>query len=94
MPYSYEDQKAWVLSDPGQRVLIRAHDAARTILQAAGAVLGHKITSARAVGPSVWDNWQMMALLERMVEIGDLTVVVQSTNGSMDCIYVAGPGLR
>lgn len=68
MPYRYEDEKPWIFSDEGQRVVIKARDKALALFRAAGAATGERIVAD--AGPGAWSNWQQMGVVERLVELG------------------------
>ncbi len=73
--YDYETEKAWVLTDEGAREFTKARD---TFLQKT------KETHAARAGlifacTQAGDTWRSMALLDRMVELGDIRYLA-STN--------------
>lgn len=68
MPYDYEEFRSWILTDEGQRALLRVRDEAARLGSISGAFIG-----ARALGTCrVPDSWKQLSLLDRLVEIGDL----------------------
>ena len=68
MTYSYDEQKAYTFTDEGQRKLLNVRDCARDLCTKAGAVRGGVLLNLAGGG----DSWQSMALVDRLVEIGDL----------------------
>lgn len=71
MTYSYIEQKPYTLTDEGQRKLLAVRDCARDLCTKAGAVRAGILLHAAGSG----DSWENMALVDRLVEIGDLRVV-------------------
>lgn len=73
MSYRYEDQKAWLFTDEGQRVFIQARDRALELLKLAGA-FQCMAPFRRVTGGDVWNHF---AIIDRMVELGDIREVTQ-----------------
>lgn len=71
--YNYETEKPWLFTDEGQRALLKVRDAAFELIEQAGAARFDKIFQ-RIVG-GVGDSWREIALLDRLVEIGDLRLL-------------------
>ena len=65
--YDYEKQKDFVFTDEGQRRFLNIRDRAFHLIKAAGAARAQEIMSGFG-----GDSWQLMACLDRLVEIGDL----------------------
>jgi hypothetical protein len=84
MAYNYNDFKEWIFSDEGQRALIRFRDKLIPAISKTGA-----ITLGSAIDLSdVGDSWQRIALVDRLVELGDLVKVNQvDKHSSQDEIY-------
>lgn len=68
MSYRYEDEKPWVLTGDGQRQLIALRDWVLSTLRTAGAFQAGK---ALAV-VSTPDTFKAWALIDRLVELGDV----------------------
>lgn len=66
--YRYADFKGYVLSEEGSRVVMETRDRAARLLTASGAA-----TMSRLM-PS-GDSWKAMAVVDRLVEMGDLREV-------------------
>lgn len=68
MSYCYETEKPWLFTDEGQRDLLRVRDHAFKLIAASGAaMMGHLMVAAQC-----GTNWRQLALVDRLVEIGDL----------------------
>lgn len=72
--YSYEEQKAWLFTDEGSRAFTRIRDVFLNMAHETGAARAGMIFEAARCGPS-GDSWQIMAILDRMVELGDVRYV-------------------
>lgn len=73
MSYSYFDEKPKLLTDEGQRILLRVRDRARQLIKTAGAVRQAELFRD-AIGSS--DSWQDIACVDRLVELGELEELV------------------
>lgn len=76
MSYSYEAEKKIVFTDEGQRQFLRIRDFCQRQLKEAGAVQAGKAMSAWDGGG---DSWEMMACVDRLVELGELREVTDPT---------------
>jgi hypothetical protein len=81
--YNYSDFKTWILSDEGQRAFITFRDKAKTMLEQTGS-----FTLGCAIGWGSGDSWQRIALVDRMVELGELTKVERPGYASQSQVYV------
>lgn len=71
--YDYQTEKPKLLTDEGQRVLIRVRDHVKECLSVSGAIdMTHAM---KGVGGG--DSWTMMAYIDRLVEIGDIREITQ-----------------
>lgn len=67
MGYVYEEQRAGILTDNGQRLFLKIRDRAKRLLKEAGAFrLGACIEDCTG------DSWQMIACVDRLVELGEI----------------------
>lgn len=71
--YDYEQEKKRLFTDEGQRELIRVRDHVMSVLKISGA-----ITMLSAMRGSSGDSWKMMAYVDRLVELGDISEVFKS----------------
>ena len=69
--YRYEDEKPALLTDDGQRLLLRVRDRAKKLLEIAGAVRQSELLRASRGT----DTWQDIAIVDRLVELGELEEV-------------------
>lgn len=70
MSYVYTEQKQGLLTDEGQRLFLKVRDKAKQLLKDAGAFRLQECISGFS-----GDSWQMIACLDRMVEIGEIIEV-------------------
>lgn len=68
MPYSYKEQRDAIFTEQGQVLFLKMRDAVRKHLDTSGAVMAEK---AMVTG----DSWEMLACLDRMVELGEIREV-------------------
>ena len=77
--YDYEEQKRSLFTDKGQRLFISVRDCVKQKIKISGAV-----TMVRAIelpdGIGTADSWELMACIDRMVELGELCEI--PTNGA------------
>jgi hypothetical protein len=82
MSYAYAQEKTRLFDDRGQRLFIGMRDRILSVLKQAGAVRsGELMHLPDGVGAA--DSWTMLAVFDRMVELGELREIQQSG-------YVAG----
>lgn len=74
MSYRYEDYKDFTFTDEGQRELIKTRDYAFRMCKEAGCVRALEMINQMG---SV-SSWNRMAVIDRLVELGDLKEVLQS----------------
>lgn len=67
MAYSYQTERPKLFTDEGQQMFLAVRDNANRLLASAGAVRMDK-----AIGVVTGDSWQMLACVDRMVELGEL----------------------
>lgn len=65
--YNYEEQKRAIFTDKGQRRFLKIRDHVDDVLDDAGA-----ITMAKAMVPLSGDTWEIMAHVDRLVELGNI----------------------
>ena len=68
MSYDYNAEKAYILTDAGQREFLKVRDFAAKALKVSGAVRAAELMNAASCG----DSWKMMACVDRLVELGEL----------------------
>lgn len=73
--YNYSEQKAHVFTDDGQKQFLRIRDKVHSMLEVAGAV-----SMTKAISGETGVVWDMMACVDRLVEIGE---IVELTKGNV-----------
>ena len=68
MSYRYSNERPYVFTEEGQFNFLKVRDFAKDILAKAGAVRADKLLAVPRSGSS----WQSMALIDHLVEIGEL----------------------
>lgn len=77
--YNYEEQKQTLFTDKGQRLFIGIRDSVKQKIKLSGAVtLGCAMKLPAGTGAA--DSWEMMACIDRMVELEELREI--QTNGA------------
>lgn len=69
--YDYAKQRAVVFTDDGQRMFLKIRDKTLSILKTSGAITLEKAMSGAQGG----DSWDMIACVDRMVELGELVEI-------------------
>lgn len=69
--YDYAKQRAVVFTDDGQRMFLKIRDHTLAVLQKSGAITLEKAMNGAGTG----DSWDMIACVDRMVELGELVEV-------------------
>ena len=83
MGYNYETEKQWLFTDDGQRALFKAADNARELLRKSGAFMSFKALNGVGYG----DTFMAMAILDRLVELGDIREVTGAGTWGQDRIF-------
>lgn len=73
MAYDYASQKSNVFSETGQRMFLSIRDRASRLIANSGAATMQKIISGEA-----GDSWDMLACVDRLVELGELHEIEQT----------------
>lgn len=89
MGYSYEAEKGWIFTDDGQRALLRVLDRARKLLEKSGAV-----RETELLAKDSGDTWKLMALVDRLVELGYIARVSADDVARQYTVYVASVMLK
>lgn len=71
MGYVYGELKQHVFSEGGQRMFLDIRDNAQRLMAQSGAATMNKLISS-----CTGDVWQMMACVDRLVELGELIEIV------------------
>lgn len=84
MSYDYQAVRPWLFTEPGQLALLKARDQAFKLLDAAGAFM-----SFRALKDVDYGNTdQALALLDRLVELGDVVEVTDKRAWGQHRVFV------
>ena len=70
MPYDYQKERPYVFTENGQIMFLAIRDAVRELVEKAGVC-----TISKAISGQSGDTWQMLACIDRMVEIGEIAIV-------------------
>lgn len=82
--YRYEDHRAHIFTEQGQRDFLKVRDHVKGILEEAGAITMHK-----AIQPLSGDTWRMMAHVDRLVELGEIKEVTKPGTAGQDRIFTS-----
>ena len=82
--YNYDTEKNKIFTDEGQREFIKVRDRARNLLDESGAF---KLFFALKDITGV--TWQMMAYVDRLVEIGEIKEITGNEVAGQDRVFVA-----
>ena len=83
--YKYEEQKAWLFTDEGQRTLIKVLDLVQALLSRSRAF---KMSAIYQV-PGGGDTWNLHACVDRLVELGRIREVPIADVCGQDRIFVS-----
>lgn len=73
--YDYETQKQKLFTDEGQRLFLVVRDKVKKILETSGA-----ITMESAIKSFAEESWTLLACVDRMVELDELTEIPNPTS--------------
>lgn len=84
MSYNYLDQHKVVFTEEGQRLFLKIRDRAKELIDIAGCAMRGNIISE-----CTGDIWDMLACVDRLVELGELQEVRQDhTSPAQHRIFV------
>lgn len=86
--YSYAKERPYVLTDEGQRQLLKMRDWVKRMLETAGAFTMGKALNVVSTG----NSFEAVALLDRLVELGEVVELPGQTSASQHRVYVAARG--
>lgn len=84
MSYSYKTEKPKIFTEEGQVKFLKVRDHINNLLAESGA-----FTMAKAWKPITGDCWEMMAYVDRLVELGEIKEITHSCAGQ-DRIFTKG----
>lgn len=82
--YSYKDEKHKIFTEEGQRRFLKVRDEAKSLLKDAGAF---KILAP--LKDLSGDIWELMAHIDRMVELGEIREITGPNVAGQDRVFVA-----
>ena len=83
MMYNYQSEREQLFTEAGQRMFLRIRDNVQKLLSTAGAV-----RMQEAIRNNAGDSWEMLACVDRMVELGELVEIKQSGCAGQHRIFV------
>lgn len=78
MSYRYQELRAQLFTDDGQRLLLKVRDRVHALLEESGAC-----DTEHAIAGIGGDSWLLLACLDRLSELGEL-----------ECIFAPSPAQR
>jgi hypothetical protein len=84
MGYAYATERPWLFTEDGQVCLLKARDEAFRLLKLAGAVNGMNALAHAGIS----DTFKMMAVLDRLVELGDIREITGPNVWGQDRVFV------
>jgi hypothetical protein len=82
MPYNYVTQKNNLFCDEGQKLFLKIRDKVKQHIRQSGAVRMDKILSGIS-----GDSWDMLACIDRMIELGELIELTDPSIFNMSRIF-------
>ena len=70
--YVFEIQKQNIFTEEGQRLFLSIRDKAKALLLTAGA-----FTMGRVISGFTGDSWDMLACVDRLVELGEIKEITE-----------------
>ena len=86
MSYAYQNERAALFTEEGQRWVLAIRDRAFALLDVSGAVSMHKLLLVHGGPPC---SWTALACVDRLVEIGDLREITGTTTWGQHRVFVA-----
>jgi hypothetical protein len=87
MSYRYESEREKLFTDEGQRLFLGVRDRVNRLLNLTGAIrMGEAAKLPDGIGAA--SSWQMLACVDRMLEIGELREVGLLALTGQDRIFV------
>ena len=81
--YSYTEERPKLFTEKGQVDLLKVRDRALKLLAEAGAVKMYPLLNCLS-----GDAWYQMAVVDRLVELGDLREITDGRTAGQDRIFV------
>lgn len=87
MSYNYQTQRDVIFTEKGQRMFLSIRDRAHRLLGEAGAVMSLKLMHSET-----GDVWDMLACIDRLVELGELREITGPDVAGQHRVFVKGGG--
>jgi len=84
--YRYEDIKPQIFTESGQELFLSIRDNIHALLKSAGAVRMQEAICCGKTG----DSWQMLACVDRMIELKEIREIPQECAGQHRVFVKAG----
>lgn len=81
--YLYAELRDKLFTDEGQRLFLKVRDRAQALLAESGAAMVGAIIRGLS-----GDSWEMLACVDRLVELGELREVVQRDVAGLHRVFV------
>jgi len=84
MSYAYETQRARIFTEEGQRLFLTIRDKTKHLIKHAGAARMQEMISGNS-----GDSWDMIACIDRLVELGEIRELPQERCPGQYRVFVA-----
>jgi len=84
--YKYEELKPRLFTEEGQRMFLSIRDGTHALIKKSGAVTMGK---AMSCGKGGGDSWDMLACVDRLVELKEIREIYQAKCSGQDRVFVA-----
>lgn len=81
--YKYEDQKQNIFTEDGQKMFLKIRDKVQSLLTIAGAC-----SMGCAIGGASGDSWDMLACVDRLVELEEIKEIKQNKVAGQHRIFI------
>lgn len=81
--YEYKVEREKIFTDGGQRLFLSIRDRVKKLLTEAGAVRMQEAISGHA-----GDSWELMACIDRLVELGEIREIQQEHCAGQHRVFV------
>lgn len=82
--YKYTEQKQNLFTDNGQRLFLSIRDATHRMIKQSGAVM-----SGQIMDKHTGDCWDMLACMDRMIELGEIREVTNDSVAGQHRVFVS-----
>jgi len=82
--YDYEVEKAELFTEAGQVMFLAIRDKVHKLLKTAGA-----FRLQEAIANQSGSGWQMLACIDRLIELGEITEITPSSTAGQYQVYIA-----